>query len=127
MKQEFSQYVDQSVSDTFTDLKLSPETELRINILLKPLFEQLLKLRIAELNVDQVFSGKQINPIFRELRSCIKAINDVLTEAVKAYKADTGTDASLERGGLGLLEGKGYYEMLIYDGKNSVEKRVGPD
>jgi hypothetical protein len=128
MKQDFSRYVDQSITQVFEKLDQSPETELRLNVLLKPLFEQLLRLRIAELSVTHVFSGKQVNPIFRELRSCIKAINEVLTESIKAYKEDTKeTVKSLNGGGLEVLQGKGYYEMLCYDGQTSVENRVGPD
>ncbi len=127
LKEEFAHYVDRSISDTFTDLTLSPETELRVNVLLKPLFEQLLRLRIAELNIDKVFTGKQINPIFRELRGCIKTINDIFSEAVKAYKADVPDTPLGKSGGLEVLQGKGYYEMLCYDGQTDVENRVGPE
>ena len=129
LKAEYSAYVDGQVNATFAAMASSPEAELRINTLLKPLFEQLLRLRIAELGVKQVYSGKLINPIFRELRSCIKTINDVLTEAVKAYKADTQEDPERIAGGMlgSMIDGKGYYEMLCHDGQVDVESRVGPD
>jgi hypothetical protein len=126
LKEEYSKFVDQSIATTFVKMTESPETELRVNVLLKPLFEQLLHLRISELKHNSVYHGTKVNPLFRELRQCILAINSILTEAVKAYKVDV-PDAPAETGGLELLRGKGYYEMLCYDGQASVENRVGPE
>lgn len=126
LKEEYSKFVDRAVATTFVHMDKSSETNLRVNTLLKPLFEQLLHLRIGELKNKSVYHGKTINPIFRELRQCILAINTVLVDAVKAYKAD-GNEVPPKSGGLEMLKGKGYYEMLCYDGQASVEKRVGPE
>jgi len=127
IKAEYAKYVDSSVARVFTDMEKSPEAMLRINVLLKPLFEQLLKLRIAELN-QTIFQGMRISTIYSEIRKCIMAINSVLSETVKAYKVDV-PDQKIPKdsGSLGTLQGKGYYEMLCYDGKASVEERVGPN
>jgi len=127
VKDEYGKYVDQVMAQVFTGMEKSPEATLRINILLKPLFEQLLKLRMAELGFS-VFTGVKISSIYSEIRKCIMAINTVLSETVKSYKVDVPDKKKIEDGGaLGVLQGKGYYEMLCYDGNASVEDRVGPN
>ena len=126
MKEEYAKYIDLTVAQTFSQMSQSPETTLRVNMLLKPLFEQLLKLRTAELTYASVFSGMKINGIHGEIRQCILAISTILKDTVKAYKVDVPNQRV--SGPLGsMIKGKGYYEMLCFEGEASVEERVGPN
>jgi len=126
IKEQFLFQLDRTVSDTFKKLDDAPETRLRLDLLLRPLFEQLLLLKMGETQHRKLFHGKGINPIFREMRQCISAINNVLTETMRAYKEETA-DKPLKSAMSELLGGNGYYEMLCYDGQGSVEARVGPN
>ena len=38
LKEEYANYIDRTIAQTFSQMDQSPETTLRINILLKPLF-----------------------------------------------------------------------------------------
>lgn len=125
MKQQFVVQIDRTISDTFEKLDNAPETRLRLDILLKPLFEQLLTLKMGEARHRNIYNGGKMNPIFRDIRQCILAIDKVLSETVKSYKEETKT--KLPAGSMGLLQGNGYYEMLCHDGQGSLEDRVGPN
>lgn len=66
-----------------------------------------------------------VNPLLKEIRQTILAIDKILVEALRAYhdiKKGKKSDDPLG------LTGNGYYEMLLIDGNSSVQERIGvPD
>ena len=116
MQGMFTEALDDNLRDVFDQLSNYPDVSLRVNFLLKPLFEQLLRLRMAELANPAVYAGKSINPILKEIRQTIIAIDRVLSETLKDYRV-TKPEKS--------ITSKSYYDMLLSDGVSSVETRVG--
>ena len=78
---------------------------------------------MAELQDPEVMKGRFANPIIKEIRQTIMAIDKVLTEAIKAYY---GTHKKSKNKDPLDTTSKGYYEMLLSDGVASVEANVGP-
>ncbi len=126
IKKSFDGYLNNTLASTFAQLERHPEVSLRLNLLLKPLFEQLLRLRMEEISNPRIMSGRFINPVIKEIRQTVLAIDKVLTEAVKAYYGIyKKKDLTIDSDPLGTTN-KGYYEMLLTDGSPSVETNVGP-
>ncbi len=126
LKMSFANHIDSSVAKAFKDIEKSPATAIQVDILLKPLFEHLLKLRMAEHGQKSVFFGGKINPVLKEVRQTIVAINNILIAAVKNHKDDMEALKDTIDNSIGPMMGKGYYEMVCSDGMTSVEERVGP-
>ena len=123
IKQLFQESLQDHIAETFTELHKHPDVSLRVNFLLKPLFEQLLRLRMVESANTHVYQGKGVNPILKEIRQTILAIDKVLAEALKSYYDVSNLksiNAPIED-----VTSKGYYEMLLSEGSTSVEERVG--
>lgn len=124
VKVNFEKAMRDRIADTFTSIDKKPEVSLRVNILLTPLLEQLMRLRMAEIANPSPMVGKNMNPIFDEIRKTIMAIDKVLTGAIRAQKQSL-TAANADKNTLMDSTSKGYYEMLLLDGTASVEERVG--
>lgn len=118
IKEEFDNALNDRLADTFHQLDKHPEVSVRLNFMIKPLFEQLLRLRIAEISDPAIMKGRFVNPILKEIRQTILAIDKVLTETMKSYYGLNRTKNSKDP-----LDAtsKGYYEMLLTDGAGSVE------
>ena len=130
IKKLFHESLHDHISNAFMELHNHPDVALRLNFLLKPLFEQLLKLRMVETAHPNIITTNKygisgINPLLKEIRQTVLAIDKILVEALRAYhdiKKATKSDDPLG------IAGKGYYEMLLIDGQGSVQERVGvPD
>ncbi len=129
MKSAFDESLTRRISLMFKDLGESSETRLRLDFLLRPLFEQLLRLRMAEIANPEALlvlesGAKRINPLLAEIRSTITTINKILTETVKAYKDSKNKKLSPD-GSLNQVTTKGYYEMLAAEGNDIVEEHTG--
>lgn len=125
LKEQYSGYVDRTMN-RIVDSSLNPEeTSFRVATLLKPLFDQLLSLRIADLGRRSVYAGAKANPVLREVRQTIQVINTVLTETLKEASKEKPKPVlkDVKKG----LMNKGYYDLLLQDGVKSVDTRVGPD
>lgn len=124
VKVNFEKAMRDRLADTFTSIDKKPEVSLRVNMLLTPLLEQLMRLRMAEIANSAPIIGKSMNPIYEEIRKTIIAIDKVLTGAIKAQNM-TVKEAKAGKGALIDTTSKGYYEMLLVDGTSSIEERVG--
>ena len=130
IKALFHNSLHNHIANAFLELHHHPDVSLRLNFLLKPLFEQLLRLRMAETAFPNIVATNKygvtgINPILKEIRQTVLAIDKILVEALRSYndlKKGKKSDNPLG------MTGKGYYEMLLIDGQSSVQDRVGvPD
>ena len=127
-KQKFLEELNHNIARSFRDIDASPEVSIRVNMMLKPLFEQLLQLRMAEhANPDALF-GTKANPLMKEIRQVILAIDKVMQETVRLYHqgpVNNGSGKSNRQGNPLAMADRGYYAMLIEDGQASVEERKG--
>lgn len=130
IKSLFHDSLHDHISNAFMELHHHPDVALRLNFLLKPLFEQLLRLRMAETAYPQIVAINKygvtgVNPILKEIRQTVLAIDKILVEALRNYHDIKRKDKSDDPLG---MTGKGYYDMLLIDGSRSVQERVGvPD
>jgi len=122
VKTGFMDYISESLAMTFKDIDERPEVSIRVNLLIKPLFEMLLKLRMAEHGTNSVYFGGKMNPVYKEIRSTMAAINIVLKDTQDIYNPDSNKPGPKQ---LRNAIGGNYYEMLLGDGVTSVEERIG--
>ena len=127
-REKFLAELNHNIARSFKDIDASPEVSIRVNLMLRPLFEQLLQLRLSELaNPDPLF-GTKANPLMKEIRQVILAIDKVMQETVRLYHqgpVNNGSGKSNRQGNpLGMAD-RGYYEMLVIDDQASVEERKG--
>ena len=131
IKAAFLDELNDQFAKSFKDIDSNPDVKIRVNMMLRPLFEQLLSLRMAERKNGAALFGTKANPLMKEIRQVILAIDKVITETVRlqhegpirhtANKKPDRPGSALDMGS------KSYYEMLMIEGTGSVEKRVGID
>ena len=80
-----------------------------------------MRLRMAELADPSVQVGSRLNPIMREVRSTILAIDKVLTETMKAYRENK----KISKDDINIATSQNYYEMLLTEPEASVEAHNG--
>lgn len=128
IKAAFFNELNDQIALSFREIDKNPDVSTRVNMMVKPLFETLLKLRMAENNNPEVYFGNKVNPLFKEIRQTILALDKVLSETIKLYHNGpiTGSKPTHVKGDPLNMGGKSYYEMLMVDGTASVEERTGP-
>lgn len=112
---EFNNSLSDHLAEMFPDISNNPEISIRVNYLLRPLFEQLLQLKLFE----QVTGIKTISKLNEDIRKTVMAIDKVLVNTIKSYNGHFGKKA-----GMGELTNKSYYDMLLAEGNTSVEKGI---
>jgi len=118
----FDNSLNDALAAAFSAIDDKPEVSLRVNFLLRPLFEQLFRLRMLEFSNKNLMIGRSINPVLKEIRQTIMAIDKVLAETIKTYQS--AKPANLRN----TLETESYYDMLLSHGVGSVEEPAGfPD
>lgn len=133
IRSAFIEEFNLQIARSFKDIDSNPNVKLRVNMMLRPLFEQLLDLRMAQsANSDALF-GTKANPLMKEIRQVILAIDKVITETVRLYHDGPSKQSAalIARNAAGKdplnMGGKSYYDMLIIDGNATVEERTGID
>lgn len=120
LKEKYTKDVSSSIKNMFPMLTKDPVIMMKVEFLLIPLFDQLLKLKMAEYAHFNVIAQGKINPILAEMRKTIRAIEVMVDSIVeKQDKAVTDMDT--------INKGDSYYDMLFTDGVTSVDERVGFD
>lgn len=126
-KQKFLFELNTNIALAFKDIDASPEVSIRVNLMLKPLFEQLLQLRIAEIAAPEALFGTKANPLLKEVRQVILAIDKILNETIRLYHQGPANEGTWKnKGGNPLnMADRGYYEMLLVDNQGDVSERKG--
>lgn len=120
IKSKYTLDVQQRVIDMFPMLNTDPVIRMKVDFLLVPLYEQLMKLRMAEYAHFRVIAGGKINPIMAELRKTSAAI-EKLVDGITEKQGNNIDDMKSAN------KGVAYYDMLFTDGITSVDERVGFD
>lgn len=121
LKTEFMAYVTDQINSSFKELDAQPMIRMRLDLLLKPMLEQLLILKMEQANNPNVYFGAKINPLFKELRNSVEVIDRMISDIVRSSKEITSPTS-----GLKTVTSGNYYDMVFLDGKTSVEDTVGP-
>ncbi len=113
IKVTFNHSLNDHLADMFPDISENPEIALRVNYLLRPLFEQLLQLKLFE----SVAVLKDLAGINDSMRKTVMAIDKVLVNTVKSYNGHFG-----RKDKIGELTDQSYYDLLLTEGVTSVEQ-----
>ena len=85
IKKMFIEELNTQLALSFKNIDEVPEVRLRVNIMLKPLFEQLLDLQMAKMANPEALFGTKANPLMKEIRDVMKVINLIFNETVRLY------------------------------------------
>ena len=120
LKSKYTKDVQMRIKEMFPMLISDPVIMMKVEFLLVPLYDQLMKLRMAEFAHFKVIAGGKINPIMAELRKTSAAIEKMVDGIVE--KQGKNIDEMQSANG-----GESYYDMLFTEGITSVDERVGFD
>jgi len=120
LRQDFTTYIEDQVTVSFKEMDSVPLLRARVDLLLKPLLEQYLHLRMAQSGHSYVVAEGKINPLYSEIRQTITSLNKLMTDLVSSSKEHKKSE------GFKTMTTSNYYDMLLVDGKASVEDTVGP-
>lgn len=125
IKKMFMSELNDQLALSFKNIDEVPEVRLRVNIMLKPLFDQLLDLQMARLANPEALFGTKANPLMKEIRQVIQTIDKVFNETVRLYNQGPEDFMRNKKEQKMQMADHGYYEMLVLDGQASVEERKG--
>lgn len=126
LKTKYIGQVTKYIAEMFPEAAKHPEVSLRTEFMLVPLFEQLLRLRIAEHASSAVMVAGKINPLLREIRSTLLTIDTMVGKIAESFDKRIGVPKAGQIPGNGVpLDGQNYYDMLMYEGTAEVDERLG--
>lgn len=124
LKQKYIGQVTKYIGEMFPEAHKHAEVSLRTEFMLVPLFEQLLRLRIAEHANSEVIIGGKVNPLLKEIRQTLLTIDTMVSKIAENFKNRIATPGKGAGAGTP-LDGMNYYEMLMHEGTAEVDERVG--
>ena len=116
------------VREVFPDIDNNPLIRMSTSMALVPLHRQLMNLHLAEHAMPSPMIGAKINPILSEIRKVIRDIQSTMDHMIKIDKTKIDrmkrakTSDLIDANPNQNMTSSNYYEMLLSDGKTSVNE-----